>query len=96
MKIIIGLTCIPFSFIILTFSGQLGHTESSIFGSSIPITGLVADQQASLFGHCCFNPGDTKLTLGTGSFFNVNIGAKPLALITGMSAYSNSIILRGF
>ena len=65
------------------YSGQLGTCDSSIFGHSIPITASIADQQGSMFGHCCFKPGDIKLTLGTGSFLNVNIGAKPLASITG-------------
>lgn len=64
-------------------SGDIAKCDPSLFGSAIPITALIADQQSSLFGHRCFLPGDVKLTLGTGSFLNVNIGAKPLALMTG-------------
>lgn len=26
-----------------------------------------------MFGSCCFNAGDTKVTLGTGSFLDVNM-----------------------
>jgi len=39
-----------------------------------PITALIADQQASLLGHRCFEPGQAKVTLGTGSFVLVNTG----------------------
>ncbi|XP_067943964.1 putative glycerol kinase 5 isoform X2 [Watersipora subatra] len=62
----------------------LAVCDSSIFGHNIPITASMADQQASLFGHCCFDLGDIKLTLGTGSFLNVNTGVKPLAFVTGI------------
>lgn len=34
----------------------------------------IADQSASLFGSCCFKPNDLKVTLGTGSFLNINTG----------------------
>uniref|UniRef100_A0A8B9GN43 Glycerol kinase 5 n=1 Tax=Amazona collaria TaxID=241587 RepID=A0A8B9GN43_9PSIT len=34
----------------------------------------VADQQSAMFGECCFHPGDVKLTMGTGGFWNVNTG----------------------
>ncbi|NWI73161.1 GLPK kinase, partial [Dryoscopus gambensis] len=35
---------------------------------------VVADQQSAMFGECCFHPGDVKLTMGTGGFWNVNTG----------------------
>ena len=35
-------------------------------GVSIPISGIAGDQQAALFGQCCFNKGDAKNTYGTG------------------------------
>lgn len=41
-------------------------------GVSIPIASIVGDQQASLFGHCCFNMGDAKSTYGTGCFILMN------------------------
>lgn len=49
----------------------------------------MADQAASLFGSGCFNPGDVKITMGTGTFVNVNSGQEPHASITG-----NSVIFR--
>ncbi|XP_050164649.1 putative glycerol kinase 5 isoform X2 [Myiozetetes cayanensis] len=55
-------------------SFNFGSTDSEIFGVPIPIMALVADQQAAMFGECCFQPGDVKLTMGTGGFWNVNTG----------------------
>jgi hypothetical protein len=43
----------------------------------------VADQAASLFGSCCFEEGDVKVTMGTGTFLNVNTGYKPQASVAG-------------
>lgn len=43
----------------------------------------MADQAASLFGSTCFQPGDSKVTMGTGTFVNVNTGSVPHASITG-------------
>lgn len=42
----------------------------------IPITGMIGDQQAALFGQTCFKVGDTKCTFGTGSFILMNSGRK--------------------
>ena len=51
-------------------SGIFGYT--TIKNTSIPIAGIAGDQQAALFGQCCFNEGDTKNTYGTGSFILMN------------------------
>uniref|UniRef100_A0A8C5NP51 Glycerol kinase 5 n=1 Tax=Junco hyemalis TaxID=40217 RepID=A0A8C5NP51_JUNHY len=53
---------------------NFGSTDSEIFGVPIPIMAVVADQQSAMFGECCFHPGDVKLTMGTGGFWNVNTG----------------------
>jgi glycerol kinase len=34
----------------------------------VPVTASVVDQQAALFGHGCREPGDVKITFGTGAF----------------------------
>ena len=39
---------------------------------NIPICSIIGDQQASLFGQCCFNKGDVKSTYGTGCFMLMN------------------------
>jgi glycerol kinase len=36
--------------------------------SSMPVTASLVDQQAALFGHGCSEPGDAKITFGTGAF----------------------------
>ncbi|MCD8333210.1 MAG: glycerol kinase GlpK [Clostridiales bacterium] len=51
-----------------------GYTETNVLGASIPISGAAGDQQAALFGQCCFEPGDVKSTYGTGGFILMNIG----------------------
>lgn len=40
----------------------------NLTGRNIPLTASVVDQQASLYGHRCRRPGDTKITFGTGAF----------------------------
>lgn len=44
----------------------------------LPIVGVMGDSQASLFAQGCFEPGQAKVTFGTGSSVLVNIGQKPL------------------
>ena len=46
----------------------------NIQGHEIPIAGIAGDQQAALFGQCCFEPGDAKNTYGTGCFLLMNTG----------------------
>ena len=58
---------------------RFGHTQASFFGAAIPITAAMGDQQASLFGHGCFNAGELKVTYGTGAFVWANAGHLPPA-----------------
>lgn len=53
-----------------------GLTRNTEIGSGIPIAAIVGDQQASLFGQMCIEPGMTKCTYGTGSFLVMNTGAE--------------------
>ena len=48
--------------------------DARIGGTNVPITGVIGDQQASLFGHRCFKEGDMKITYGTGAFILANMG----------------------
>jgi len=50
-------------------SGRLGTTADGI-----PVSALVGDQQAALFGQACLSPGMAKNTYGTGSFVLMNVG----------------------
>lgn len=51
-----------------------GYTDSGILGGNIPIAGAAGDQQAALFGQCCFEKGQVKNTYGTGCFLLMNTG----------------------
>lgn len=53
---------------------DFGSTAISQFPSSVPITGMIGDQQAAAFGQACFEPGQTKSTYGTGCFLLMNTG----------------------
>jgi glycerol kinase len=55
-----------------------GFTNKSIVGESIPITGVVGDQQAAMIGQCCFSKGSVKSTYGTGAFVLMNTGSKKI------------------
>jgi len=57
---------------------DFGYTHPSITGKSIPITGVVGDQQSASIGQCCFDPGSLKSTYGTGAFILLNTGSKKI------------------
>ena len=54
-----------------------GYTDAKILGAEIAIAGVAGDQQAALFGQCCFGLGDVKNTYGTGGFLLMNTGDTP-------------------
>ena len=64
-------------------SGDFGVTD--VFGGSIPIRSVVADQQAALFGEACFEAGRVKCTNGTGTFIDMNTGDAPMASINQLT-----------
>jgi len=57
---------------------NFGMIKKSIIGKSIPINGVVGDQQAATIGQCCFSPGSVKSTYGTGAFVLMNTGSKKI------------------
>ena len=65
-----------------------GHVD--IMGASIPICGIAGDQQAALFGQCCFEDGEAKNTYGTGCFLLTHTGNRRInsknGLITTIAA----------
>ncbi|XP_062843453.1 putative glycerol kinase 5 [Trichomycterus rosablanca] len=65
-------------------SHHFGSSDPSIFGVSIPIMSVMADQQAAMFGECCFAAGDVKITMGTGTFMDINTGNKPHTSVAGL------------
>lgn len=61
-----------------------GRTHQALFGGNIPIAGAAGDQQAALFGQCCFDKGDVKNTFGTGSFILMNTGTEAIKSKAGL------------
>jgi len=59
-------------------TSDYGETAEKLLGHAIPIACASGDQYASLFGQGCVHPGMAKCTLGTGGFFIVNIGSRPV------------------
>jgi len=55
-------------------AGIVGETDAALFGRAIPIAGIAGDQQAATVGQCCFTPGMSKSTYGTGCFVVMNTG----------------------
>jgi glycerol kinase len=61
-----------------------GYTDDNVLGRNIPIGGVAGDQQAALFGQCCFAPGEVKNTYGTGCFMLMNTGNKAVTSQNGL------------
>jgi len=76
-------------------SGSI-FASANINGVEIPIAGNAGDQQAALFGQCCFEKGEAKCTYGTGCFLLVNTGSDAAVsgngLLTTIAAgFSNKV-----
>ena len=65
-------------------SYHYGDATLMFASTTIPITGVAGDQQASLFGQTCFAKGNIKNTYGTGCFMLMNIGEKPTISKSGL------------
>ena len=65
-------------------SSIFGETDPSLFGAAVPVTCLVGDQSAALFGQVCFEPGMVKNTYGTGSFLLMQTGDRPVPPAPGL------------
>lgn len=65
-------------------SYHYGDATLMFASTTIPITGVAGDQQASLFGQTCFDKGNIKNTYGTGCFMLMNIGENPTISKSGL------------
>lgn len=65
-------------------SGDFGEVSADIMTHHPRILGVAGDQQASLFGHCCFKPGSVKNTYGTGCFMLMNLGGNAVTSKNGL------------
>ena len=62
-----------------------GKTKGCAFlPDGIPITGILGDQQAALFGQAGIRSGDLKCTYGTGAFLLLNTGSKIIKSHNGL------------
>lgn len=53
---------------VMPSSGIFGYTTAELLDAKIPISGVAGDQQAALFGQCCFEKGDEKIHTAQGAF----------------------------
>jgi glycerol kinase len=52
--------------------------------ASVPITGVLGDQEAATVGQVCFAPGEAKNTYGTGNFLLLNTGEEIVRSTNGL------------
>jgi glycerol kinase len=60
------------------------YAAAAIQGREVPIAGNAGDQQAALFGQCCFEKGEAKNTYGTGCFLLMNTGNEAVESKNGL------------
>jgi len=65
-------------------AAEYGECDAKFFGSPIPVTGIIGDQQAAAFGQCCFSAGMAKSTYGTGCFLLLNTGNEVVKSTNGL------------
>ena len=65
-------------------SGDFGVTAYPGLPAGIPIRGVAGDQQAALFGQCCFSAGRAKNTYGTGCFLLMHTGERAVESSHGL------------
>ncbi|MFI7481500.1 FGGY family carbohydrate kinase [Kocuria sp. M1R5S2] len=66
--------------------GEMRPEDVGLPGSAaVPVTAVMADQQAGMFGQACFEPGSAKNTFGTASVLTANTGDRP-DVLDGLTA----------
>ena len=58
---------------------------TTMFGTQLPVGGVVVDQQAALLAEACLQPGMAKCTIGTGAFLLANTGAAGVRSTAGLT-----------
>ena len=65
--------------------GPFGKTKNLDFlPDGVPISGVLGDQQAALFGQAGYREGSMKCTYGTGAFLLFNTGTRPVSSQSGL------------
>jgi glycerol kinase len=71
--------------VILPSASSYGRTAADgPFAGSVPILGMLGDQQAATVGQACFRPGEIKNTYGTGNFMLLNTGVEIVPSQSGL------------
>ncbi len=65
---------------------SFGVTDAPGIPRGIPITGVLGDSHASLYGQGCHEAGMVKTSYGTGSSIMMNVGSAPLRSTSGLSS----------
>ena len=65
-------------------AGDFGIARGELFGTEVPVAGVVGDQQAALFGQGCCRPGLAKVTYGTGAFLLLHTGQEVVPSRNGL------------
>jgi len=60
------------------------YGDFQCMGTRLPIAGIAGDQQAALFGQCCFEAGEAKNTYGTGCFLLTHTGNEAIKSNNGL------------
>ena len=64
--------------------GGFGAVRAIPALDGVPVAAVAGDQQAALFGQCCFTPGSVKNTYGTGCFMMMNTGDQCVRSTNGL------------
>ncbi len=75
---------IPMCMLPKVLDNSADYGAVSLFENKVHVNGVAGDQQAALFGQCCFEKGSSKNTYGTGCFMLMNIGDKPIISERGL------------
>ena len=67
---------------ILPSVGRVGIGTGVLEG--VPISAILGDQHAALFGQACYEPGEAKNTYGTGCFMLMNTGSRKVPSTSGL------------
>ncbi len=60
------------------------YGEAGAALAGVPVASVLGDQHAALVGQTCFDPGEAKCTMGTGSFLLLNTGERPIVSNSGL------------
>jgi len=65
-------------------SSSLVYGEAKDLLPGVPVSGILGDQHAALFGQACYDSGEAKNTYGTGCFMLMNTGTQPVPSKSGL------------